>query len=673
MHIFTTPNPHTKPYCGGDLESALNICLGNLVNLAGRAQAFHWSVEGPEFHQYHQFFQVIYEDLYKSVDDFAENILISGYSVPLSLKKILMNSTIQCDDVETTPESLTRSLYESNKKCIEDYELTVSLAKSLGKELAFVSGQIDLQRKWDWQLRTATKDANFPSTAHVTHVNIDIEVEKKDEALKNIFQKELDPSHYDPMLAAAPANCPPATLDIEVNLENRKNAIDTAMYGPLNPAEPNNEYWQELADEWSVDADTARKQTCASCAMFNISTSMKDCISEGVGSDRFDLVDAAGELGYCEAFDFKCASARTCRAWVGGGPISDESEPVTAAMESAKKSGASTPAPKKDQIKGSSKNKPDSASDAKNSITLDASTEKALENKVKEHNENAEAGRKASLSMLKAVYRRGAGAFSTSHRPGLGRNQWAMARVNAFLHLLDKGKPKKSAYTQDNDLLPAAHPRSTKNSAAIFVDGHQVPAEILFDPEIEEELDKKVEKFNERAPLDKKLSFSTLKAVYRRGALSYPDVNRSGRSREEWAMDRTKAFIRLFSAGKSSNPAYTHDNDLLLPSHPEFLRSEATMVASGQSISNSIDHAEYVETQLQPDVRSKTSDYTSVSDAILSLTEISGLGYGAEVAFKAAWMRAINEGSDPYARVKTLALNTYNSPDADLLPEKKDG
>jgi hypothetical protein len=26
-------------------------------------------------------------------------------------------------------------------------------------------------------------------------------------------------------------------------------------------------------------------------------------------------------LGYCEAFDFKCAASRTCDAWVVGGPI----------------------------------------------------------------------------------------------------------------------------------------------------------------------------------------------------------------------------------------------------------------------------------------------------------------------------------------------------------------
>lgn len=126
----------------------------------------------------------------------------------------------------------------------------------------------------------------------------------------------------------------------------------------------------------------------------------------------------------------------------------------------------SRPAPKKDRIYGSKKNAKGSAS-GKGKITFSAKTEKALSNKVKEHNEKAPDGRRATLGMLKAVYRRGAGAFSSSHRPGKTRDQWAMARVNAFLRLLKSGRPKNPNYTQDNDLLPKAHPRSSKGEASI--------------------------------------------------------------------------------------------------------------------------------------------------------------------------------------------------------------
>lgn len=118
-------------------------------------------------------------------------------------------------------------------------------------------------------------------------------------------------------------------------------------------------------------------------------------------------------------------------------------------------------APKKDRIYGSKKNPKGSASGSK-TVNFSKKVEDALSEKVKNHNEKSD--RKASLRMLKAVYRRGAGAFSSSHRPDQNRNSWAMARVNAFLHLLKSGSPKNSKYTTDNDLLPASHPKSSKKS-----------------------------------------------------------------------------------------------------------------------------------------------------------------------------------------------------------------
>jgi hypothetical protein len=136
--------------------------------------------------------------------------------------------------------------------------------------------------------------------------------------------------------------------------------------------------------------------------------------------------------------------------------------------ESMLATAGSKPAPKKDRIKGSKKNKSGSAAGGKK-ITFSKKVEESLQKKADEHNEKHgdTASKKTSVKTLKAVYRRGAGAFSTSHRPDQNRNSWSMARVNAFLHLLRTGSPKNSNYTTDNDLLPAAHRRSTKSSGSI--------------------------------------------------------------------------------------------------------------------------------------------------------------------------------------------------------------
>jgi HK97 family phage prohead protease len=126
------------------------------------------------------------------------------------------------------------------------------------------------------------------------------------------------------------------------------------------------------------------------------------------------------------------------------------------------------PAPAGDQITGSDENKPGSASGAGGDIAISAATETALRNKVTEHNDamkerDRPAWTRTTFGQLAAVYRRGSGAYSTSHRPGIGRAQWSMARVNAYLYLLRTGRPENPAYVTDNDLLPEDHPRSTRS------------------------------------------------------------------------------------------------------------------------------------------------------------------------------------------------------------------
>jgi hypothetical protein len=58
--------------------------------------------------------------------------------------------------------------------------------------------------------------------------------------------------------------------------------------------------------------------------------------------------------------------------------------------------------------------------------------------------------------MLKKVYRRGAGAFSGTHRPGQSRAAWSMARVNMFLKMMRGGKVKDAYRKADSDIARAS-------------------------------------------------------------------------------------------------------------------------------------------------------------------------------------------------------------------------
>lgn len=121
--------------------------------------------------------------------------------------------------------------------------------------------------------------------------------------------------------------CPPATQDIQLNLKNRQNAIDNVGYGPLNPDEPNDEFWQDKADRWKTDVAQAKTSICGNCAFFVQTVEVLDCIADGIGTTNEAEGEwgsiQAGDLGYCNALDFKCAAARTCNAWAAGGPVVD--------------------------------------------------------------------------------------------------------------------------------------------------------------------------------------------------------------------------------------------------------------------------------------------------------------------------------------------------------------
>jgi len=96
---------------------------------------------------------------------------------------------------------------------------------------------------------------------------------------------------------------------------------------------------------------------------------------------------------------------------------------------------------------------------------ISEAVKKGLAKKVEDHNEEHgdKAGKKVTLGMLSSVFRRGVGAYNTnpgSVRPGVtSSDQWAYARVNAFLFAVRTGKFRGGKF--DLDLLPSGHPLAT--------------------------------------------------------------------------------------------------------------------------------------------------------------------------------------------------------------------
>jgi hypothetical protein len=317
-----------------------------------------------------------------------------------------------------------------------------------------------------------------------------------------------------------------------------------------------------------------------------------------------------------------------------------------------------TPAPKKDQVKGSKKNAKGSASGTRK-VKFSSAVEKSLKNKVEQHNEKAGKGRRATVGMLKAVYRRGAGAYSVSHRPGMTRNQWAMGRVNAFLKLLKSGKPSNSAYKTDNDLLPSGHPRSTKKSNSIAASAGLVPEESDLAEALVEIADK-YGRFNEDAtgiwagytpPAENDVRGIGVKCS---NCVLYMG-NGSCRIIELEVEDEGKCRFAVIPDG-------VVDVGVL---EGEKLGNEIQSPQELAKLANEWRYEQELNIDLLPE-----EDYSSPEEAILAMAEYSGFGYEAEHAIRASWLRAVRNGENPFKRASLLASLGYESLDGDLLPIK---
>ena len=113
-----------------------------------------------------------------------------------------------------------------------------------------------------------------------------------------------------------------AIEDLDLNTLNRNHTIKEYRYGPLNPADEKGteKFWEDKAHMWDTTVEHAKTSRCSNCAAFDKSSATMKKIADAIGPEGKTIAESA-DLGFCELFWFKCAGARTCDAWLIGGPI----------------------------------------------------------------------------------------------------------------------------------------------------------------------------------------------------------------------------------------------------------------------------------------------------------------------------------------------------------------
>ena len=142
-----------------ELLKALKIAFASEFSFYLKAHYFHWNVEGSDFKQYHELFGDIYEEVYGSIDTFAENIRKAGGYTPGSFERFSMLSKIEDETNIPAALDMAAQLLADSEKMAKLYGMVFQISEKYG-EIGisdFLASRQDAHRKHSWMLRATVK------------------------------------------------------------------------------------------------------------------------------------------------------------------------------------------------------------------------------------------------------------------------------------------------------------------------------------------------------------------------------------------------------------------------------------------------------------------------------------------------------------------------------------
>jgi len=142
-----------------ELRKALKIAFASEYAFFIKSQNFHWNVEGMFFEQFHALFGGIYEEVYASIDPFAENIRKAGAYAPASFQRFSMLSQVEDETNVPDATAMCAELLQDSEKIANILKMVFALSEREGEHglSDFLAGRQDAHRKHQWMLRATLK------------------------------------------------------------------------------------------------------------------------------------------------------------------------------------------------------------------------------------------------------------------------------------------------------------------------------------------------------------------------------------------------------------------------------------------------------------------------------------------------------------------------------------
>jgi starvation-inducible DNA-binding protein len=137
------------------LGEALNVALATVFTFYLKAHNYHWNVTGPDFAQFHGFFGDVYQEVWESVDDYAEHIRTLGDFPSGGLTDFARITLVQDASITLLPALvMIKQLEDDNMnilKALNEAHDQAMLYDDFGI-INFIEDRIDYHNKLKWKL-----------------------------------------------------------------------------------------------------------------------------------------------------------------------------------------------------------------------------------------------------------------------------------------------------------------------------------------------------------------------------------------------------------------------------------------------------------------------------------------------------------------------------------------
>jgi starvation-inducible DNA-binding protein len=140
------------------IESA-KVVMADTFRFYLLAHNYHWSIEGPDFYQYHTLLEKIYTEVFEAVDTIAEEIRAMDSHVPGSFGRFAELSKLRDERENPLALEMLNRLYQDNEIVLGDIQKAYAEAEAAGNHgfSNLMAERQSAHKKHGWMLKATLR------------------------------------------------------------------------------------------------------------------------------------------------------------------------------------------------------------------------------------------------------------------------------------------------------------------------------------------------------------------------------------------------------------------------------------------------------------------------------------------------------------------------------------